>query len=86
MVDVETLAEFKSETGRVTLSRLPSGELYIHDLEGDALMFLKVKKYCNQHHAGEDVVADIDFDNARMFSALTSAGLRPYRLIFKGKA
>jgi hypothetical protein len=83
---METLARFDSETGTVSLSRLPSGELYIHDLEGDAMLFLRVKNYCNEHHAGEDVIADIDFGNERMFSALTSAGLYPYRIVFKGKA
>ena len=83
---MQTVARFDSETGTVSLSRLPSGELYIHDLEGDAMLFLRVKNYCNKHHAGEDVIADIDFGNERMFSALIAAGLSPFRILFKGKA
>lgn len=83
---MEHLKTFDSGKGKVSLSRLPSGELYIHDLEGDAMMFLRVKKYCNKNHAGEPVMADMDFDNERMFSALTSAGLEPFRIVFKGHA
>ena len=83
---MEHLRTWLTEKGKVSLSRLPTGELYIHDLEGDAMLFLRVKNYCNKHHAGEDVVADIDFDNERMFSALTSAGLEPFRIVFKGHA
>ena len=76
--------QFESETGSVSISRLESGELCVHDLKGDAMMFLKARRCLRMEFPGEEIIVVIRFDNEAMFSAVTAMGLSPDQIVFRG--
>ena len=74
----------ETETGSVEISDLPTGELYVTDLVGDASLILTVRQWCKENHPGRAIVLSVESFNVKMISAMITAGMEPTDILFRG--